>query len=299
MTVRTFGLSTPMPKALVAQITRTSSARKRRWTSARGRALEAGVVGGGLLAERLGERGGELLGARARARVDDRRQRVLGAQRLDQQRLLLVAGRAGDGEGDVRPVEARGHAQRARAGASRRTMSPATCGRGRRGRGHDRARAEVARGVREAEVVGTEVVPPLGDAVRLVDHEQADVDAGHALEEAAARRSARARRRAGAATPAAAALERRGVGARVLLGVDERDPVAEPARGERLDLVLHQRHQRRDDDREVVAQQRRQLVAERLARARGHHHQHVAIRERRLAGLALARPEARRSRSAR
>jgi hypothetical protein len=45
---------------------------------------------------------------------------------------------------------------------------------------------------------------------------------------------------------------------------------------ERLDLVLHQRHQRRDHERQVRPHQRRQLVAERLARAGGHHHQHVA-----------------------
>ena len=42
----------------------------------------------------------------------------------------------------------------------------------------------VARGVGEAEVVGPEVVPPLRDAVRLVDHEQADAHLAHALEEA-------------------------------------------------------------------------------------------------------------------
>ena len=87
------------------------------------------------------------------------------------------------------------------------------------------------------------------------------------------------------------AVERRRVGARVLLRVDERHALAETARRERLDLILHERDERRDDDREVVAQERRQLVAERLAGAGRHNDEHVAACQRRLAGLALAGPE--------
>ena len=45
------------------------------------------------------------------------------------------------------------------------------------------ARAELRAASAEPEVVGPEVVAPLGDAVRLVDHEQARRDRGHPLEE--------------------------------------------------------------------------------------------------------------------
>ena len=45
---------------------------------------------------------------------------------------------------------------------------------------------------------------------------------------------------------------------------------------QRVDLVLHQRDQRRDDDADAIAQQRRNLVAQRLAAAGGHQHQRVA-----------------------
>ena len=55
--------------------------------------------------------------------------------------------------------------------------------RGRR-RGDDRLRPQPARRVGEPEVVGPEVVAPLRDAVRLVDHEQPDLRAAQALEEA-------------------------------------------------------------------------------------------------------------------
>ena len=46
--------------------------------------------------------------------------------------------------------------------------------------------------------------------------------------------------------------------------------------GQRRDLVLHQRDERRDHHAYAFAQQRRDLVAQRLAAARGHQHQRVA-----------------------
>ena len=118
------------------------------------------------------------------------------------------------------------------------------------------AGAEVARGVGQAEVVGPEVVPPLGDAVGLVDHEQADARLAHPLDEPG-RGEALGRHVEQAQLAGGRPLDRLGVAPRILLGVDERDPVPEPARAERLDLVLHQRHERRHHDRQVVAQQRR------------------------------------------
>ena len=115
--------------------------------------------------------------------------------------------------------------------------------------------------------------------MRLVDDEQAHGHVGHALQKAW-RRKALGRHVEQAQLPRPGAAENVRVGGAVLLGVDQRHPIAEAARGKRLDLVLHERHQRRDDDREVVAQQRRELVAERLAGPGGHHHQHVAAAER-------------------
>ena len=152
------------------------------------------------------------------------------------------------------------------------------------------AGAEVARGVGQAEVVRPEVVPPLGDAMGLVDHEQADARLAHPLDEPGRGEALRSHVEE-AHLAGGRPLDHLGVRARVLLGVDERDAVREPARAERLHLVLHERHERRHHDREVVAQQRRELVAERLAGARGHDHEHVAAGEGGLAGLELAGPE--------
>ena len=75
-------------------------------------AVEAGVVGRRLLAEGGAQLPGQLLRARPRAGVHDRRQRIRLAQRLRHQRPLLVPAGPGHPEGDVGPVEARGHAQR-------------------------------------------------------------------------------------------------------------------------------------------------------------------------------------------
>src|SRR3712207_8658497 len=63
----------------------------------------------------------------------------------------------------------------------------------------------------------------------------------------------------------------RSVGVRVALGVDEPDRAGRDAL-ERLDLVLHERDERRDDDRQVGPHERRQLVAQRLAGPRSEEH---------------------------
>ena len=247
------------------------------------------MVGQSRLAERLGQLRRHLLGSGPRARVDDRGQRVLAAQALGDQRALLVRSRARHSERDVRAVEAGGHLERvAQAEAARDVGRHARRGRG--GGGHERARAERPRRVGEAEVVGPEVVSPLGDAVGLVDHEQPDAGRSHPLHESPCR-EALGRHVEEAQVPGDRPLERSGVRARVLLGVDQRNLVAQAARLKRLHLVLHERHERRHHHRQVVAQERGQLVAERLARPGGHDHEHVAPLQRRLARLALAATE--------
>ena len=63
------------------------------------------------------------------------------------------------------------------------------------------------------------------------------------------------------------------------------------AGAQRVHLVLHQRDQRRNDQRESVAGERRKLVAERLAAAGGQEHDRVAPGERRPDGALLERTE--------
>ena len=71
--------------------------------------VEPGVVRKRLLAQFVGEPLGDLLRPRARARVDDRWQRVLAPQGLDEHGVLLMGRRPGDREREVGAVKSRRH----------------------------------------------------------------------------------------------------------------------------------------------------------------------------------------------
>ena len=200
-------------------------------------------------------------------------------------RLSAVVRHGHDGEGQVGPVEAGGHPHRVAQAEARATMSFATCGVAVAVEATSARAPEIARGVGEAEVVGAEVVAPLRDAVGLVDDEQADPRVARCARRSPATRSARARRTAAAARPRPRARARRGwpPASCCALTSATRPGATAP---QRLHLVLHQRDERRDDDGQVPAHQRRELVAERLARAGGHDDEHVAAGQRGRARLA-------------
>ena len=125
----------------------------------------------------------------------------------------------------------------------------------------------------QLQVVGAEVMAPLGHAVRLVDREQRD---RAALQHPQGRLGAEAFRREVEQVKPPAQERRLHLAplARFLRGVDEPGPHAECP--QRVDLVLHQRDQRRDNHTGAGPQQRRDLVAQRLAAAGRHEHQGVA-----------------------
>jgi hypothetical protein len=77
--------------------------------------------------------------------------------------------------------------------------------------------------------------------------------------------------------------------AEVLRRVEE--PRAHAQRGERVDLVLHQRDQRRDDHPDPWPDEGGDLVAQRLAAAGGHEHERIAARDDVLDDLLLTGPE--------
>ena len=69
----------------------------------------------------------------------------------------------------------------------------------------------------------------------------------------------------------------------------------QPQRLELIDLILHQRDQRRDNQREAVLHDRRKLIAKTLAAAGGHHAQTVFAGEDCLDHFPLTGPKARQS----
>ena len=131
-----------------------------------------GTRGQSLRSEQLGD-------AQRRAlqrHVDDGRARRPRAHPLDQQVVALAGCDRRHQEREVGAVGA------GRDGIGARDAEPGADvvddgGRRRRGEGEHPGGAQLARALRELEVVGTEVVTPLRDAVRLVDGEERDLHA--------------------------------------------------------------------------------------------------------------------------
>ena len=158
----------------------------------------------------------------------------------------------------------------------------------RREREHGRAPERLDRRA-EPQVLGPEVVAPLGDAVRLVDDEQRRLRDRELVEhlrlgELLGREEHELERVLGQ------------LGERLVplggpdAGVELRRTARRP-RAQVLDLLALERDQRRDDDGGAGQQQRGDLVDRRLARAGRHDHERVAAVEHRLDRLALARAE--------
>ena len=246
---------------------------------------QAGVVGGGVHAVGA-ELAGDLLGALAREAVDDAGLAGVAGEELRElvQRLALVD----HGVADVGPVEP-GDVDGGVAQPEPRAHVVACLGVGRRRAGHDGHAGEQAAQLPELDVLGAEVVAPLADAVRLVDGEEGDagLETVDALEEALGHErlggDVQQVELAGVQGAQHAArlvrLERRVVGGG-----------ADAGRPQRVDLVLHQRDERRDDDAGAGPDHGRQLVTERLAAARGHEHERVAAGDQVVDDLLLMLP---------
>ena len=256
---------------------------KRRCASARASRGRPGVVGEHRPAELAApSRAGELVALRARARVDDRRQRarlLAATAAMPRWPASFVAHgtTANERFGRSKPVAIAHRVAQPEA----RDDVVGDLRRRRRGRGDDRLRAEPARGVGEAEVVRAGSRAPTARRSAPRRRRTARSRAWRIRSRKPGRGEAlRARRRAAARGPttarsSAARLAAASCCALTSATVPGRDAL------ERLDLVLHQRDERRDHEREVRAHERGQLVAERLARAGGHDDEHVAARRRR------------------
>ena len=140
----------------------------------------------------------------------------------------------------------------------------------------------------ETSVLGAEVVPPLADAVRFVDRDGADLELRQLHEEAFEEQALRGHQQQAQRVAFEVALEvalllRRQVAVRGG-GRVAQEPQA-------VELVLHQRDQRRHDDGQPVGDQRRQLVAQRLAAAGRQDHERIASVNGSRDGLGLQRSQ--------
>ena len=215
--------------------------------------LHAGVVGERAQA-RLAQRRGDLVGVAAGAAVDDRGS----VGRVGEARLRAAP--AGAPSSPCPPT-----ARRRRRGWGGRSRSAPAAGRAvrsgrrspprpprrRRRAGHHRRPTEPLGDLRQAQVVGPEVVPPLGDAVRLVDREQVDPPLAERFEEDAGGKALR--RAVDDPRRAAAHLRERARAPPRRLIPEEIIATGWPAAVSRCHWSLHQRDQRADHDRQVLA----------------------------------------------
>ena len=180
--------------------------------------------------------------------------------------LLPLAARHLNFVEQVRPREAGDERLRLVQGEQLDDVAPHPIGG--RGRQGDRRRiAQQAAEMAEPGVVGAKIVPPLADAMGLVDRQQLHPHRPNRIEKSPA------------AKPLGHHVEQPKLAGRhavepvVLLRRRERavdEAHRQPQRMELIDLVFHQRDQRRNHQRQTVEHQCRQLVAEALSAAGGH-----------------------------
>ena len=217
--------------------------------------FQPGVVAGGRDARRP-QLAAERLDAFAGGAVDD-----AAFARVVEDVLLhiafLVPG-AGHREIEVGPVEAGGQGKRVAQPQQRRDVRLDLFGGGGGEGPHHRAAGQPGEKIRDLQVAGAEILPPLGDAVGFVHRHQPHIQPQGQVEEAVGLQPLGRH-----IQNAEGAVQRRRddlpVSLLGLAGVDAGGGDAGfPQSG---DLVLHQRDQRRDDQRDPPAQHRRDLVA--------------------------------------
>ena len=165
--------------------------------------------------------------------------------------------------------------QRASCSASRLTISSRVAAVGGRGQRHPGRVGKTLGEHRQADVLGPEIVAPLRDAVRLVDGDEGDLRLRQQRKAALGQQALRRHVEQVQAALTHGALDVRGF-SRTQRRIEERRPHARFL--QRCHLVLHQRDQGRHDDADPGPDQRRNLVAQRLAAAGGHQHQGVPAR---------------------
>ena len=189
---------------------------------------------------------------------------------------------------EVRPIERPDHLQRVLQAELRDDIAADASGRGGGERVEAGRRQRLAE-ARQLAVLRSEVVSPLTDAVRFVDRDETDRGARAAPDRAVARVADKTLRREiqqavarfGESRPHRRLL----IGAHRAVVTGGRHPVAD----EGVHLILHERDQRRHDNRQTVADQGRNLETQRLAAAGRQHEQRIAAGDHGFDGFTLER----------
>ena len=236
---------------------------------------EGGLVGGALGRVHAGmigahrpavapQRLGQLLGRGAGRRIDDTRPRIGGEQigKLPGQPVARM-----DGIADIGPVEARND----KAILGNAELDEDILARMRIRRRRQRQPRDIGKLIEQRPqqpIVGAEIMPPFGHAMRLIDREQRDLRRAQQIAEPLAARPFRRdiEQVQFAIAQPVLRLAPVGIDAGQAGGADADS-------GRCTQLVMHQRDQRRDDDAAAIERNGGQLIAKRLARAGRHDRQ--------------------------
>ena len=230
----------------------------------------------------------DLLDALARGTVDDAALVPAFFEQLEQRPALVL--RPQDLKAQVRPVKAGD--DRHRVLQLQDADDVAAHLRRRRGGegGQGGPPRQLLQKVQNFQIARAEILPPLGDAVRLVDREQRDLQLLRERAEAVGQQPLRRD-----VEDLVSAEARVAVGLAQLLdghgAVDAAGRDAGVLQGH--DLILHERDERRDDERQPRQQQGWQLIAKALAAARRHDAEHIAPGQDRVDKRLLPLPEGR------
>ena len=188
------------------------------------------------------------------------------------QQLALGVAALGHPVADVGPVEAVHEAGRIGQREPLENLSPGA-GFGGGGERNARHRRKGRGQLGQAQVFRAKVMPPLGDAVRLVNGDQRQRAALQQRQGARLHESFR-----GDVDQTQLAIEQGGLGRCLFFGRQGRVEVGggDAELAQRRHLIGHQRDQRRDHHPGAGTQQGRDLVAQRLAAAGRHEHEGIA-----------------------
>ncbi len=240
-------------------------------------AVEPGVIGECLAAARS-KLLGQFLGRVAAGGIDDPRPRLVLEQHFQ---LACDPVARSDVIADVGPVEAGDdHPVGGDPELDQYVLARAPVGG--RGQSQARHRAMLVEQRQQQAIVGAEVMPPFGNAMRLVDREQGDLDFSEQAMEVAGRRPLGCDIEQVEFPAPQCFADATWIGAHT--GQRRR---SDPERIGAAHLVMHQRNQWRDDDPGAPPFKRGQLIAERLARPGRHHRQRMLSRHRPLDDNAL------------
>ena len=247
--------------------------------------IEAGVVGPRTEAA-AGERLGDALGGGAAGAVDDAALGLTGADEIDDLFCGLILG--DDAVGEIGAVEAGDEGGGIAQAEVLDDVGADAAGRG-GGEGHHGQTGQQVAEPGDLPVFGTEIVAPLGDAMRLVDGQGGDVPRLQVLLPVVEHQALGG----DVEQSKLAAVQAAQSGAR-LVGIEGGIQVGggDPGGLELVHLILHQRDEGRDHDGETRPQQGGELETERLAPTGGQQGEDIAAGEGGLDDLALQRVEA-------